>query len=44
MSYSTRQAALRSLHEFSPVTRARHTIVRFYSEAFKAYRYARVFS
>jgi hypothetical protein len=43
MSYATRAAALASLREFSPITRQRHHIVRFWSSAFNTYRFARVF-
>jgi hypothetical protein len=42
MSYATKQAAINSLREFSPQLRKAHQIVRFYSEKYQAYRYARV--
>jgi hypothetical protein len=43
MSYATHAAALASLREFSRVARHRHTIVKFWSNTFNAYRFARVF-
>ncbi len=42
MSYPTKQAAQRSLREFSPWLRDRHQIVRFWSDTYQAYRWARV--
>lgn len=42
MSFATKSQALASLREFSPALRAAHKIVRFYSETFGAFRFARV--
>jgi hypothetical protein len=42
MIFTTRNAAVRSLREFSPALRAAHMIVRFYSQQDQAYRYTRV--
>lgn len=44
MIFDSRQAAERSLREFSPLTRARHKIVGFYSTSHNRMRYARVFA
>jgi hypothetical protein len=42
MSYPTKQAAQRSLREFSPWMRKMHVIVKFWSEQYQAHRWARV--
>lgn len=43
MTYTTRRAAIASLREFTPAYRAAHHVVRYWSETYSAYRYARVF-
>ena len=42
MSYRTYHEAVNSLREFVPFLRDAHDIVKFWSEKYNAFRYARV--
>jgi len=43
MVFKTYRAALASLREFTPEVRARHSIVKFWSNQDNDYRFTRVF-
>lgn len=42
MSYKTYRQAVNSLREFTPYMRDAHDIVKFWSNTYNAFRYARV--
>lgn len=44
MTYATRNAAIAALRCYSETTRARHTVVRFWSNARNAFRFAHIFA